>query len=1133
MIYLKSIVIDRFKSFKHAELLFGKGFTCVVGPNGSGKSNICDSLLFGLGEGSLRRLRVNRLESLVTAEEKRRKETRKTYVRMEFGGDESITLTRAARTDGKTLYRLNGKRMTRQEVLEVLGKHGVRADETNTIAQGEINKYTELTPKERRELVDIASGIREFEYKKDEALKELEKVSQKINEAQIMLNERLGFLAELEAEKDAAEKYLSMGTKLKSINYGMLLTRKRDAATALASENSAIASLESRKAELSAKAEALRARISQSNQERQQLTGILNEKLKSSGETSAKLEAARVESARIGAELESSSSLLSELESTKASLAAQSASALSISEKNVAELSLAEEKLRTEEAELSRISAKLPQHAEERAREARELNASILDMEAGLGARQAETSRISSEISLLESRKDSVLSELESRKTLLQNIATEKDRLLSLLGQSKEKTAHVAEKIKHLEESLRQAAKETDALDSEAILLREQRSMAQQRSSGSIAERLGQMFGRNAGFYGKVSDLCSYDEKYTLAIEAAAGARFEYLVVDSLDTANVMIDSLKKWGAGRATFIPIKELSVPETKQEKGLKSLVGFVKFEASLSKVFQYVLGGTYLVDDIAEAKRLGVSRRRYATISGEIIEQSGIISGGSSARRVSLAQIESRLKAVEAKRSKLRESIAHLNADLLAERKTEAYAEMDFKSAEASLAKNAAENASVSSEADAMASRLKDLGLKVGALSKALSVAEGLRLEISDRLVSAKERLALLYRDAFSESGSTADAQASSDDLASLRSSVESLRIRKAELSKENQMLKQRISDIESELKKKEAATEELKVRTKALSERRDALTKTAKDIEAEISSASGSSKKLYEKLNKVDSDIAALSSENGKTTAEISNAERQISELSIKRGQLEVRINDLAVELNSYDKNIEPASGSLQEMEKEAGILSARIADLGNVNMKAPELFLQRKADVDEARSRTETLESERQAVMRMIEEIESKKLQTFMNTLNEVTKNFSKLFSYIFTEKASIELENPKDPFSSGIEIKVSTGKTVKLLSSMSGGEKSLISLVLIFSIHMCKPSAMYVFDEVDAALDKENSKKLSHLIKEMSSNAQFIVVSHNDSLIANADTAIGVVRAEGGSKAIGLEVSSIMERKAR
>jgi len=237
---------------------------------------------------------------------------------------------------------------------------------------------------------------------------------------------------------------------------------------------------------------------------------------------------------------------------------------------------------------------------------------------------------------------------------------------------------------------------------------------------------------------------------------------------------------------------------------------------------------------------------------------------------------------------------------------------------------------------------------------------------------------------------------------------------------------------------------------------------------------------------------------------------------------------VRLNDMKAEMAAYTEQITPIEQSVAEMQKEADITTAKISELGNVNLKAPEIYAEKKKYVDEASEKLKILDSERQAVLKMIDEVESKKLKIFTETFNGINKHFSKLYNYIFPGKAEIELDNPKDPFNSGLYMKINDGTNQKRLEGLSGGEKSLVMLMLIFAIHMYKPYSLYIFDEVDYALDKENSKKLSQLIKELSKDLQFILVSHNDSLISNADTAIGVTKVNGESKAFGIEISKIL-----
>ena len=278
MLYLKSMSMDKFKSFKHASLLFSKGFNCVVGPNGSGKSNIGDALLFSLGESSLRRLRVPRLDQLInTTTGKKVSSMSKAYVRLEFGGDKEIVLVRGVRADGKTAYRLNGKRMTRQEVLEVLKAYNIHIDETSTIAQGEINRLINLNAKERRELLDLAAGIKEFEYKKKEAMSELEKVGIKISTAQATLIERMGFLKELEKEKEAAEKYIEMSKRMKELKFSILTKRRTSVQGTIEGFTAEIGKLEEKKKALEDKIARTAKRIIELGSERQKITTLLSE----------------------------------------------------------------------------------------------------------------------------------------------------------------------------------------------------------------------------------------------------------------------------------------------------------------------------------------------------------------------------------------------------------------------------------------------------------------------------------------------------------------------------------------------------------------------------------------------------------------------------------------------------------------------------------------------------------------------------------------------------------------------------------------------------------------------------------------------------------------------------------------
>jgi chromosome segregation protein len=357
--------------------------------------------------------------------------------------------------------------------------------------------------------------------------------------------------------------------------------------------------------------------------------------------------------------------------------------------------------------------------------------------------------------------------------------------------------------------------------------------------------------------------------------------------------------------------------------------------------------------------------------------------------------------------------------------------------------------------------------------------------------------------------------------------LANELSDLRIRSAEMQKENEMLKSSMMGLEASAKEKKETMSRTQKEVALDLKKKAELNKAREKIESEVKKSGASNKEAYEKLGAVNSELDVLNKDQGAANSSSEGVSRQIQEVMVKKGQMEVRVNDIVAELSTYgDAVIQAIDYDVEDMEKEVNLLTAKVSALGNVNLKAPEAYGEKSKSVEDANEKVNTLEGEKHAVLSMIEEIDSKKLSAFTTTFDTVNKNFGKLYNYIFPGTARIELENPETPLESGLDIKIEDGKNRRRLGSLSGGERSLISLVLIFSIHMCKPSALYLFDEIDSALDKENSKRLSQLIKEMSKEAQFIVVSHNDSLIVNTDAAIGVVKTEGESKVVGIEISS-------
>ncbi|MFP3278611.1 MAG: chromosome segregation SMC family protein [Candidatus Micrarchaeota archaeon] len=1120
MLYLKSMSIRGFKSIKSSDLLFSKGFTCIVGPNGSGKSNICDALLFGLGENALHRLRVDKLEGLINDSYKAKKgSTPKAYVKLQFDGDSSMELIRVASADGKSAFKLNGKHMTRQEVLEVLRSYKMDANETNTITQGEIAKLLELSPKERRELIEVTSGIKEFEDKKKEALKELDQVNIKIGEAKIMLNERSGFLEELAKEKEAAEKYISMSARIKALNYSVLVGKEKLVKDELEELDKNIHLLDSQKKKIEEEIKGYSEKISELGIARQDMTKQLTEGTEAIGNISRRLEATNSEIVKINVELEalekdkqnasnSISSLGKEADEINSKLAINSKSVedmrVELAKIKIPDTSSSEENIDIEE-KIVEIEKKV----ESKEKEFQEKSSELAKIQADLYVESSRYESLKSEVAknIDYSSLDAIKNEIEKLNKEIEDLAKNEQKEATLLSELRNKAGEI---------------------DTKLIELKEQRAMSRQGSD--ISNILSSKFSEKDGFFGKASKLLSYENEYAYAVEAAAGNRLEYFVVDSIETANKIIKYLRENKIGRATFIPLNDINISSKERLKELKPVIELVKFEKRFEKAFMYIFSDTYLIDDISKAKSFGLGHR-YVTIEGDLVEQSGIVTGGMQ-KKLSLTLIEKMIENLSKEKESIAASINNQISKINELRKAQAMAKISLDNKKLELDNESKRLEAAKKELDAKRLEFEKAGKSLEAMHSKLDSLINSIESIKKDLNELKGERTKLYEESMAlvKNATKSLSREERKRIEQERSRAEAIKIKIAELIKENELLSNRLADINKEIASKKDELKQIERLIDEKNARMNTLLKEKKELEEKIKSSGEANKGIYEKLEKIESEIAKLSNEQGKLSGESSNINSKLQEMKMRRSQLEVRLGDLRAEISVYaNENIEMLNGKIEEMEREASLLSDKLRELGNVNLKAPEIYKEKEKDVAEAKSKVEMLESEREAILKMIEEIDAKKYSIFMETFNAVSKNFSKLYSYISDDKAELVLSDERDPFNSELLIKVKTKNNVaKRAESMSGGELSMLMLTLVFAIHMYKPSSIYIFDEIDAALDKENSKKLSQLLKQLSADSQFIVVSHNDTLISNADAAIGVAKVNGESKIFGLQVSSIV-----
>ncbi len=1131
MLYLDRVSLHNFKSFRSATIRFSKGFNCIVGPNGSGKSNICDSLLFAFGENSLRRIRVTNSTQLINDAAKPNPDDgiRKAWVSVKMSGDSDVEIVRHIKSNNKVGYRLNGKHATRQEVIDMLRANRGGIEITNTITQGEIIRVLNLNAKERRGLIDVAAGIREFDEKKEASMKELEKVEEKINGSKIMLNERMGFLNELEKEKADAERYIEMTSALKRVNYTMLKLRESQLTEEFSRASDG-------RAEAQAKRQKIEENIAESGKE---ISRLSSEKEKKSGELNKR-----------SIEVNSTNHIIEEIAKDIAVKEERIRSLGSMMESYAAK----QKASKNEKADLSRKSESNRSEIDSLRKEAEgklkilaesEVYKTSEESETNLAQEyenvRAEIESVSQEIEEIQAEHSHLLASIESSnarinslKEELQPTTKERSALESYLSSATkeiEMTRKESEKkralLKELEGKAKEIAERAGATDLEILRAKEKVYVA--GASDKTLALLKKNMPR--GFYGRVKDLCEFDEKDSNAIYASAQSRINYFVVDTIEDANKAIDILKKNGSDRASFIPLEDIRQSSRAKITSLKPIIELVKYDKKFSNAIGYVFSDTYLVESVPEAKKAGIGKARFVTPGGELVESSGVVTGGLIRQQPSLASLNSKLESLQRERSALSDEAEENSAKAEKIRKEIADYEVKLLSKDSEYKRSIEELKKLDARMTGIKNAMGEAELGAGKALESLTSLKEKAGMLGDKKAGLKTEETRLYSIISGKLSETRGRRADKETMEKiklLRSEIEQMKMKMASLEKEDEMIGARSNTISSELATVEDELGKASAESKSLKEDAEKLSTKKRELETTIRSHDSESASLYKLISQYEEKISALSFEKGKSESELSKIKDKMQEYEMIIAQAQTRLGDIKVELMSYQNVQQLDIQSLKALEEKAAVLKNEIEVLGAVNLKAPEMYAERKKMVEEASQKLSTLENEKNSILSIIDEVESKKLNIFNETLAKVNANFSRLYSTVFEGNATLALSDPKDPFNSGLVINLpAKGKVRATLESKSGGEKSLISLILLFSIQLMNPMSFYIFDEIDSALDEENSIKLSKLTKELSKNSQFIVVSHNNALIQGAETAIGVMKQDGESKVVGIQIEAV------
>lgn len=1119
MIYISRVRLRNFKSFKLVNIEMPRTFLCLAGPNGSGKSNFGDSIRFVLGEISLKSLRAKKVRDLIHMGSKTAEVT------IDFDGDAKIEVKRVIREDGKILYRLNGKKATRSAIQDCMKKYNLDESGRNIIAQGEVARIINMGGKERRTIIDSVAGISDFEAKKKESMSELDAVQARIQDANLILGERQSFLGQLEKEKDAAIRYMDARKRLTSAK-GTLLRGE-------------ISKHQKDLDEFAKQEEKLRFDIEAKEKDHADING-----------KAASLEELRYKVNRELVDKQQTSTLIRRIEELKASVSSKSQMAKDKEDslaRGKSELESLGKETGKEGSELKGLEAQIAKMKDE----LKALEASAAAQGADARNEEIESIKISvaeatEALQGLKERLVAVKSEMESKSEIIKMKGEEAERIevpeeAEKAASSKEldslrKAAKgLAEDIEASFKRTKEANAEIGELDRSLLELQEKASVYKTRASPHMMNPalkfISDMREKDGhGVHGTVADLIQFDPKHAHAVEACGGGRLLYMVVDDMEVATRVIERLKKAKAGRATFIPIRDVKTSEVKPFNGFSTVLDVVRCPPEARRAMEYVFGDTLLVDGVDDAKRIGVGKYRMVTLDGEIFERSGIVSGG---RQESSLLSGNQLRKIESELASVKEAKASIMQELYAIREAEQdmrsrKSEMELKIRTIELEQRRFDDErekgrDLLKRKEGIRSEIKELEAltrsRAGEVASLASQIEAAGVKVLE-LRSKQEAAERKFESASAETNRKRTEFASR--ISSLRATIDGkgkeLEIRKEELRGREK----RAKDLEKEAKDALARINELK--RQAVGEQEE-----LGKLEEKVAGVSKACEGLMERMKGYESELVELGKQRGERRMEMDRLNKDMNLLDVKKATAATRLEDIRAEFVKY-QDAEFLDGVKKDELNRMMAEAEEVMDaVPNVNMAAIEMYAQKKAEIEGVEGKINKLGEERKAILDMINEIEQHKKDAFFKTFYSVSENFSRMFGYLTIGEGYLYMDKPNEPFESGLYIRIKRqGKDGKVtehsIDSLSGGENSLVALMFIFALQFFKPAPFYILDEVDAALDKENSKNLTQLVSRMSEGTQFILVSHNDMVMSSAKTVLGVTRVGGVSRMVGVKL---------
>lgn len=1172
--YLKSIELHGFKSFAGKIVLeFHNGITGIVGPNGSGKSNVADAVRWVLGEQSAKQLRGASMQDVIFAGTENRKPMSFAYVAITMDNSDhvlptdfdEVTVARRVYRSGESEYLLNGTTCRLRDVQELFYDTGIGKEGYSIIGQGQIEKILSGKPEERRELFDEAVGIVKYKKRKAAAVKKLGEEEENLVRINDILSELEDRVGPLEEQAKDARKYLGLKERQKTLDVNLFLIDSEE--------------LGVEKKKIAENIEAVDRQLDEANRDKERIQREYSALEESRSELDKEIERLREEeknTSLMKGKLENEIALLEEqIRSDESTLSNFNERSDEIN-KDIEER---EEEYTKYEIEKDTLQKMLEQ-AEVSLKNANDYYKGIQDK---IDSCNQSIEANNEELMRLMEERSTVTTEQERIKTLEEQLSirraglnqrllarkTEEDTLAAKVSESEAlvekaseaitKLRKVANEIESKEKTLRAELSDCRAkadenhreLTKSESRLESLRNIAERYEGyGHAIKRVMERKADNPKIVGVVADLIHVDKKYETAIETALGGNIQNIVTEDEQTAKEMISVLKKNRYGRATFLPItsvgnKNFGNDDVLSEKGVLGRASeLLDYDDRFKGVMNYLIGRVFVCDTIDNA--LALARKKHhslniVTLEGEYLRPGGSLSGGAYknssnllARNRQMEEIEENIAELSSKAKNISEKIDNIRKELgdLSIEKQKNSDEIQ----KAVLDENTLKIGLSNAKADLEKSRQLDESLSDEGknIENELSGISESKTEYADRLAEITSREKEL-RDQNDELNKTLDEQEFLEQTATRN--VSEIEMEESQARQKVSFVEENLSRVKSNLDRLKESRDELISKVENAKEDAERKANNIEEIKTTIGSADENFLALEEKLAKAISDKEEMDKsykgffdKKDEINTLIGNLEKENLRLDAMREKNEETYNrrnnymweeyeltlHAAMELKDESLSDGPA------MKQELSVIRDDIRTMGNVNVNAIEEYAETKERYDFLKGQHDDIIEAQERLTEIIDELDEGMRKQFAEGFASIQKEFDYTFKQLFGGgKGTLELVEDEDILETGIRIIAQPpGKKLQNMMQLSGGEKSLTAIALLFAIQNLKPSPFALLDEIEAALDDSNVDRFAKYLHKLTKNTQFIVITHRRGTMNAADRLYGITMQEKGISAL-------------